>query len=275
MYDQAYVEWGDGFREFYDLATDPHQLENRYESLSEEERTTYNAILSTTLLPASDPETYFSDPPYGRSVDAHELRLTGFAQSSRPIRFVRVQIRHMESGRFWNGNRWVNERETMVIDKRDSNSILVHWHLDLGKLGIDDGVHPIQVSARSVDTLGIAQEPSTHEFLVEHSPPETTIDAPSPDFRGRGPIEIRGTAADNNAVDSVRLTIVHQVNGRYWNGDTFQVTPTFVTVDVEASGQWSYVFPKTVGRYRVSAVAIDDLGARDPSPPTINVLLHK
>lgn len=62
---------------------------------------------------------------------------------------------------------------------------------------------------------------------------------------------------------------------RHWNGQSFQNTPTFVSLAVDAQSRWSYEFPKTAGRYQVFAAAIDNVGSVDPTPATANVVLRK
>ena len=105
--DELYVEWATGGREYFDLSRDPAQIENIHASVSPATRLS----LATTLrrLKSWTPAEASFRRPYD---DLDELEfpyaLEGIAQTTIATRVVRLAIRDLSTGEYWDGDEWVS-----------------------------------------------------------------------------------------------------------------------------------------------------------------------
>ena len=82
---------------------------------------------------------------------------------------------------------------------------------------------------------------------------------------------ISGSASGDDPIDEVKLTILDEDFGYYWNGSAFQTNPVEVSATLSGSGNsvnWSYNFsqPLAAGVYSVSSVAVDNQNLTQSSP---------
>jgi hypothetical protein len=113
---------------------------------------------------------------------------------------------------------------------------------------------------------------STTNLTPDTVAPETVLAAPALDSSFEsGPVDINGSATDNQAVAAVRLTIQNTGTGLYWTGSAWSAAPATVNAGLATpnatASTWSYSFsPGVAGSFTVAAAAADATGNADATP---------
>jgi arylsulfatase A-like enzyme len=261
-YDDAYIEYTNGDREYYNLATDPFQLENRHDELDPPVRLSLEAELAR-LVDCAGPschspgaEADASDPidtTIDRAGVSHDgtgsiASIAGSASDDLAVDRVEVVVRHVPSRRYWDGTteRWLDEYVTADATLGQQDALTTTWSIDLDAPAAGE----LWVSARAYDIGGNSDPVAPTTFIAsidDVSPPTVNIVEPS-----RGQVittrrtVVSGTVEDDIAVDRLQLVVEDTVNERWWNGADWQPTHTTVPVRLDHAGPastWSYRFP--------------------------------
>ena len=83
-HDEIYVAWSNGEREYYDLQTDPFQLENQYESLSSTVKTQLASSLRNFRKEDVTPIITMTSPETGTDV-TDKIRFAGFMEDDSAV----------------------------------------------------------------------------------------------------------------------------------------------------------------------------------------------
>ncbi|QEG21522.1 sulfatase family protein [Mariniblastus fucicola] len=129
-HDKLYVEWCSGEREYYDLATDPYELDNAYDSLSESEKEELRDDLFAARSVKMDPIVTVMHRPILTDHRKFPFCVRGMAEDDRCIKRIKVMIRHMQHG-FWNGQSWQRSRTHVETTDFPSDQQMVSWQYDI------------------------------------------------------------------------------------------------------------------------------------------------
>lgn len=254
-YDDIYVEFANGEREYYDLTADPHQLDNAYDGLRRNRQRSLQrqlADLSDCAGPAchGGPEIRAVDTTLDLAAEAvvpgREVVITGRATADAGVDRVEVVVRHVRTRSYWDGSDWSDHYRSVPATLANQGGSRTGWSVTVGGLRAD--TH--WVSARAVDTDGNADPIIPTGFFHapdDTTPPQTAIVEPISGARIGGPtITISGTATDDVGVDRVELAIVDGSLRRYWNGSAWQDSYTRVTPPLagpQTNRTWTYTLP--------------------------------
>lgn len=112
--DATYVHWANGAREFYDLSTDPLQLDNAYETLPSGFQAFLGALTDLYWQPCTgtdcsdmvlrtDPPTAVVDRPFHQTMINGPVTVTGTAFDAEGVSAVDVIVRPRNDDLYWNG----------------------------------------------------------------------------------------------------------------------------------------------------------------------------
>ncbi|MEM7342277.1 MAG: sulfatase-like hydrolase/transferase [Actinomycetota bacterium] len=267
--DEIYVEHRDGSREYYDLATDPHQLENRWDELSETERSELEAHLASirdchgptcrggSALPAVETVTEIADYTDG------VLTLSGSATALSGVDRVVATIRRVDDNRYWNGDALVAEPVQIDLPTEPAGDGAT-WRYAAGLPATD-----YWVGVWAIDRNGNV-DPRIDADIVVGTPPldpapraRFTVETGSIVPEGRtvisGEVErVSGDRAAINVLVRVRRTDIDF--GGHWNGDQWIEDPnTWLLAELDGD-QWRYAIDLEPGSYLLHAYAVDTAG---------------
>ncbi len=167
FYDQVYVEWVTGDKEFYDLASDPFELDNGYSELSDLQKSKLKKTLResravemmpiVTVIPMPVETTQVEEPAFIR----------GYAEDDKVIERVSLVIQDMQSKKFWNGTQWSQKRITVTADLSATDQQIVSWNYPRSGDLKDNGLQ-LNVTAIAYDASENASKPISQ--TVESEP---------------------------------------------------------------------------------------------------------
>ena len=257
--DASYIEWADGGREYFDLKNDPDQLRNVYNTTPLSERRMLAAWLRTTK--ARFPSNASFHSPYYDLDELSEPVLEGIAESTVAVRYARISLRDLSTGKFWNGDEWVSQFSQVEPQLSQGNGMLTTWRYPLEFSHEQRPAGLMKAWVWGIDFANNYEAPDTVVFRLAAVEPEVTLESPFFEQRFDSVAELFGDAVDgdNNSLERVRLIIRDANVGTYWNGRGFQTSVRELTVDRDGE-RWSYTSKLRRGTYRVSVAGIDGDG---------------
>lgn len=256
---EIYVEWATGGREYFDLAEDPHQLQNVFSSLPLSTRQSFASTLrqSRNWAPA---EASFRNPYYDLDVLEFPFVLEGIAQTTVATRMVRLSVRDLSNGKFWNGEQWVTGFNQVTANLGQRNGLLTSWKLPLD-FGDQKPEGLVKAWVWGLDWSQNYQPPDTVVFRLGVTESEVSLVSPKYAQRFNGSIDLNGLAiaGDDPKLEEVQLRVRNVVTGKFWTGSSFATPIKNLPVQI-ASGNWSYQATLPAGTYRVSVMGVDDEG---------------
>jgi arylsulfatase A-like enzyme len=264
-YDTVYVEHPNGEREFYDLAKDPLQLENTYDSLS----IVGKAFLSTQLrsLKSDSPPKVGVDFPH-KSGEVHKggLRINGIADAPRGVIAVRLALQDRANGKFWNGTEWVDDFQQVSAKIENQFGMIANWSYGFEPSQEQLPKDLVLAWVWSYDAVGRYSNSYHRSFRIEASGPESTIETPLANSKMTGVVTCHGTAFSTGQMRLVRFIIRRSDDGQYWNGTTFQKKWTFSELPVAQDGSWSQSVDLKPDDYFAISYAVDFADGYERTP---------
>ena len=262
-YDTVYTEHATGEGEYYNLSSDPLQLNNSYSSLSSVGKAAL-ALQLRSLKADSDPIVGISSPAEPGEEFMGGVELNGIIDAPAGAIEVRLSLLDTASRRFWNGDEWVSDFQ-QVSATVNRTSMLSQWKYDFNPVDNLPG-GTVKVWVWGYDLVGRFTDPATTSFSLESSPPVSEILSPRHFATVGNEVTVYGSAFSSNTVDLVRVIIRRRSDGRYFNGTNFQSDWTFMPSPVAENGSWSTSIELDAGAYFVATYAIDTSGSREELP---------
>jgi arylsulfatase A-like enzyme len=129
-YDQVYVEWVTGDKEFYDLADDPFELNNAYSSLSKQRKQQLKRDLLASRAESMIPIVTVL-PAAIETADRDPLLVRGFAEDDQSISRVSLTIQDSQTKQFWNGKSWDKDAVDLEATLSANDQQIIAWHYPL------------------------------------------------------------------------------------------------------------------------------------------------
>ena len=262
-YDTVYTEHATGEGEYYNLSSDPLQLNNSYSSLSSVGKAAL-ALQLRSLKADSDPIVGISSPAEPGEEFMGGVELNGIIDAPAGAIEVRLSLLDTASRRFWNGDEWVSDFQ-QVSATVNRTSMLSQWKYDFNPVDNLPG-GTVKVWVWGYDLVGRFTDPATTSFQLETSPPVSEILSPMHLATVSNEFTVFGSAFSSNEADLVRVIIRRRSDGLYFNGTDFQSDWTFTPSPVAADGTWSTSLELDAGAYFVATYAIDTSGTREELP---------
>jgi arylsulfatase A-like enzyme len=182
FFNSVYTEWANGDREYYELHSDPDQMENLYPQLDEEKRNELESKLRALKLGMPQPLCFMESPFASNEVYFQRLPLGGLAEFSDGIEEVRLIISDVTDRKhitFWTGGEWSPTRQTVTAELRNPNGVLTEWNYEFAP-PLDEK-RLFRVVARAVGKNGmVGRKPVFHDFAIDPELPKTQIVEPPP-----------------------------------------------------------------------------------------------
>ena len=252
----VYVEWADGGREYFNLKKDPEQLRNIYRSIAPQSRRTFANKLrrSKTWAPS---EASFRKPYYDLDSIGYPYRLEGIAEATVATRTVRIAIRDLSTGKFWDGDAWKNSFSQISADIRHPNAMLTNWELPL-EFGDQKPAGLLKAWVWGLDWSSNYQPPDTVVFRLEEIATKVTLERPTYAQRFTNTASLSGFVVfgEDRELEKVELRIRDVDTMKFWTGSSFTIASTFLPVEIDGD-TWAYRAPMPAGTYRVSLNGVD------------------
>ena len=262
-YDTVYTEHATGEQEYYDLNSDPLQLDNSYALLSPIDQSTL-ALQMRSLKADSAPLVGVSSPEANAQEFVNKVELNGIIDAPAGAIDVRIALLDTATGRFWNGEAWVSNFQ-QVPATINRASMLSQWSYNFDPAG-NQPSGTVKAWVWGYDLVGRYSEPATVSFKLETRPPVSEILSPLLFETVPNEFTVHGRVFSSNEADLVRVVIRRRSDGLYFNGTDFQSDWTFMPSPVAEDGNWSTSVELDAGTYFVVTYATDTSGAREELP---------
>lgn len=264
MYDSVYTEWADGSPEYYDLATDPNQLKNTYETLSDTDKFLIQGYLRTLWSNPNPPDTTITTP-FDTNTTIRNRFIKGMAEDDSGIDRVLLTFVRYSDWSYWNGTAWQSERVRVEADLANPGQQLTTWtYSNLPHTQpIDEAVG---IWARAIDDTG--QKDRSLPMTVVHidsERPTSWITQPA-NNEVLNTFFASGRCTDNDIVKQVRIVIRDLDTQQYYDGSQWQDEWTYFTVTPDIDGIWSYANANLIGNFMFSSRAVDQSGNVEKPP---------
>lgn len=108
MYESVFVNWAIGEFEYYDLSSDPYQLDNTYDDLPVAVQNQYKHMLRSFRSSDGIAHTTLAERLLKNSED--EVRLGGYTEDNWGADRVELVIRDPATGKYWDRTAWVDDK---------------------------------------------------------------------------------------------------------------------------------------------------------------------
>lgn len=263
LHDKIYSEWSSGDREFYDLATDPFQLNNRGAELTSADVTDFQAKIAAIKGEMPEPIASIEQPLFNGDVFLQRVEIKGLAEYKSPLRHVKLTITDVtdpKNERFWNGKSWSSEYAFVLGQLTRKGQTIADWSYQFSPEETTERKY--RVTARAVAMNGDFQaQPTAKQMIVDAEPPFSQITIPKNEalVRYYQKISLAGWAGDEVGIRSVRMVIRNTETKKFWNGTAWQDSPITVIAKLNrmqgaANVLWNYDFapPEKTGRVYVN-----------------------
>ncbi|QEG21381.1 Choline-sulfatase [Mariniblastus fucicola] len=246
-----YVEWATGGREYFNLSRDPDQIENIYSQIPLSNKQTFANKLRKmkSWAPAS---ASFRKPYFDLEPLEYPYTLEGIAESAVSTREVRIAIRDLTTGKFWDGSQWSDAFKQVSATLAHPNAMLTTW-----KLPLDFGDQPPAGLAKAwvwgLDWSSTFQSPESVTFRLGKVTSRVTLDSPSYAQCFAGTVDLHGSAVSGvqPQLEDFELRIRDVNSLEFWNGNSFSRSSVYLSAQ-RTPGSWSLSATLPPGTYRVS-----------------------
>lgn len=129
FYDSVHIGWVSGEHEFYDMRSDPFQLENRFDSLSAvQQQSMIKSLVS--FRKASLPNLTLTSPAPNETVE-DVIAYEGFMEDNAiPVKAL-LTIQSITTARYFNGNYWQEAPAYITITPTSDDTSINQWYYSL------------------------------------------------------------------------------------------------------------------------------------------------
>jgi arylsulfatase A-like enzyme len=255
-----YTEWANGSREFYDLATDPYQLNNRFDELSDDVASrlseTLHGLKNGVELPLATIAT--------QGLISRAPRIRGFAEDVDGVSGVNVRILNSE-GQFFDGDGWQTKPADFTAKLLNPAGLLTEWELEIELAQVSSG-QTITIETQSINLSGKASEWSTATFEVDAIAPETNLKLPENNSTVESPVMLFGFATDDHEIRGIDFVLQRMADGFFFDGRGWSEAPKKYVKRLRGHERWHANIVLPPGEYQVTAAAFDEAGNVDPTP---------
>ncbi len=228
MPDSIYTEWASGGREYYDLQSDPEQLNNLYAALSPQQKMQLASMLRNHRTSDSG--------PFLANTSRERMNIKRICGSIRPIKFtgiveadagakkVELEFRCRKTGEYWSDSGWTSSFNRYEANLKQPDGLTSNWTFALDTSDYAQNPHS-NIAARDVEMKVIATDlrdrvfvEKSMKFELSFDDPETTILAHQESEDGKT-ITIFGSASHLKNVNCVRVGLQNPATKEYWDGE--------------------------------------------------------
>lgn len=266
-----YTQWATGEKEFYDLESDPYQLENGYESLSATRKNALQSELHSirqNTSKESGTTATLSFPTVNQRFVGPETELQGFAESATMAEPVQVSIQRKGTGEYWNGTAWQNQMAKIATEAPGAAGLLREWHAEPRIAELEAG-ETVTIKVHSENESSRDDSIRTLDVVYDNRPPKVRITRPRDQFGYPSFSKFGGFIEDDHGPADVKISIQNLDSKKYFDGNEWLSEPCQVSVLVNVKlGRWHAEHSLPEGRYEITAIGKDSAGNwSEPSDP--------
>ena len=240
-------------------------------------------FLAVLALPAAawaltSPKTTVDSPAEGAEVSG-TLKITGTASHRVGVAGVRLVVRNLDDGTYFDGDTWQRDFIRFDIPVANPGSTETGWIYTLPTDRLTQGNYRARAFAYSVEGTGDGFGGDWNEFTYlgryDRALYDTVITAPINGQTVRsGALSIAGTATSTEGVASVKVVVRNLNTNSYWNGYDGQWQASFIRTEAKlnhtdgrAQAAWTVGIPAEhakPGTYFSRAWVRTDSGLGDP-----------
>lgn len=255
-YDEIYVAWANGQREYYDLSNDPYQLDNQFESQTAATKAQLASSLRNFRKQSVTPTITMTSPESGTDV-SDEIRFEGVMEDDSAAVAALLTIKSFRTGKFFNGNYWQVDPVQITIPGADPASNVNDWQETIGLFSeTTNDIDYLQSWVRAVDDDGRAGPAVWSANIIRG---KSMFARFNPTVNGK--TFQYTTQQINGFIGSypntiIRIAVYDRVTGKYFNGTSFQ--DDYVRLDAELlpNSRWQTRLNLPSGSYRIFLRAV-------------------
>ncbi|MBL8891283.1 MAG: sulfatase-like hydrolase/transferase [Planctomycetaceae bacterium] len=289
----SYTEWADGDREYYQLDSDPEQLDNRIDSLSSEQTATLKRRLaelrhSTERKPiiTASTDSWTKLAAFPQNLSYTPLELSGYVDAELGVESVTLQVHDEVANQFWNGTEWQDSTASLSAELKNPDGLVSLWRFPLRisqpklqnptlpsePIGSAPVERKISLVVSATNKSGVNENRTIEPpMTLRLSDPETWILPLGKPDPAATTFALSGFAHGPLPVRLVRITIQNKSDNTYWNGQAW--VPDYVHMEAQvepiATGgaKWDFTYRGELhDRLYFSARALDSEFHFDRTP---------
>jgi hypothetical protein len=270
MHHEIFVSWATGDYEYYDLESDPFQLDNGWSSLSRERKQELKRSIRRFRHRPIDPIATL-DQSYKDRFLSQRITLSGYAEDDKSVADAFVVLRSRATHRYWNGSSWQDEWHGNRVALENPDQPITIWNYQTEvTTETDSGLDELVFSYRAIDQAGnFTTDVAWHTNLIDGKAPEVDFDNDLNNQVFASTVPLQGTYFDGVSFDHVQLAIRDIDRNKYWNGNGFQSGWTFVVPQLATDTNWQYRVDLPPGHYAASVRGFDSVGNWQAEPSII------
>jgi hypothetical protein len=250
-YDEIYVSWSNGQREYYDLSTDPYQLDNQFDSLSDTAKAQLASSLRSFRKQDVRPTITMTSPERGADV-TDRIRFAGIMEDDSAAVASLLTIKSFRTGRYFNGNYWQEDPVQITIPGADPGSNVNDWEETVELFSeTTNNIDYLQSWVRSIDDSGRVGPAvwSTNiirgkSMFARFNP---TVNGKTFQYTTQQINGFIGAYPDTK----IRIAVYNRQTGQYFNGTTFQDDYVRLDADLLPNRRWQRKLNLPSGSYRI------------------------
>lgn len=255
FYDSIHIGWVSGEHEFYDMQSDPYQLENRFDSLSMANQQELMRSLLSFREESLPTLTMISPTPNKAIVGVIEYR--GFMEDNAVAGAALLTIQSKATARYFNGNCWQETPASIRIPPFSNSTSISQWsHTQRIFSETENGFDVFKSTIVPVDSDGNFGSPVTSTNPIGNSSMRAQF---HPSIEGKiftsSRVRLAGSSGNSNDRINVAVTILDENSGKYFNGRTFQIAYATFPAQLDGNRRWQLKLSLPKGSYRGSAYA--------------------
>lgn len=260
MKDSIYTEWANGDKDFFDLATDPHQLENRFDELSFVDQCALAQSLRLLANPAQPPKARFTEPLQPGAAIPTGGEIWGLAEDPYGVTRVSLSIRNETNGHYWNGERWQLEFAQVEAEIDNEWGQISLWSYQVPRAEALKVRGDVSVEAWAINQSREFASPTRSMFRFDHKGPQCSCNLPRPGQTFKRWVLFSGASKDNTKVSEIRLIVRDLTTNQYWDGKKMVDQLERVSVPVDFESDWRRLAAFAPGAYELKLEAVDVSG---------------
>lgn len=254
FFDSIHIGWANGQHEFYDLNSDPHQLENQFDRLPMDRQKALTHSLVSFRKPRP-PAATVTSPANQQSV-SNEIMYAGYLEDNSIATAALLTVQSQKTKRYFNGNFWQTAPAYLPIAARSDDTSITQWSHRLQIFSeTQNGADELISSITPVDedensgTPVVVRNPIRGRSLFSAFSPRVD----DQNFSD-GQVILNGhTGTLPNT--KVAVTIVDAQSGLYFNGKSFQKKAYFCEAKIHTGFKWTLAIDLPAGHYRSTTFA--------------------
>ncbi len=250
-YDEIYVAWANGQREYYDLQVDPYQLNNQFDSLTTPEKENLAESLRNFRKTNVAPNITLTTPARGATV-TDKIKFSGMMEDNSAAVASLVTIKSFRTGKYFNGQYWQDTPFQITVPGVDPGSNFNQWEATIGLFSettnnvdyLQSWVRPIDDSGRRGNVAWTSNIINDRSMFARFNP---TINGKTFQYKTQ---QINGFMGKYPNTE-IKIAVYDRRSGQYFNGTSFQSDYVRLDAEVLPNNRWQRKLNLPSGSYRV------------------------